>query len=215
LRSNPLVTIVDPLPVPGTDYGLNFAVQLVKARIDFHPGNQFNLPPELAPPLGAQRFAIAVKFCAGLGCPSRELVDKLIPPPQDHPPRKESNQPPAPLTPIPANQLTCFCLNAFLTGWFRVKDYSGKPYLEPVMEGFEIVDIKPDGLENSIECYAQLILKLVVLPQMRILLQHAPFDIIKNVLAVKVSPMPTSPALPNNPAIEQDQLKVFIKVEAV
>jgi hypothetical protein len=51
IRNNPLVTIVDPLPVPGTNYGVNFAVQLVKLRIDFQPGDEFNLPPELNPPL--------------------------------------------------------------------------------------------------------------------------------------------------------------------
>ena len=42
LRKNPLVTIVNPLPIPGTNYGVNFAAQIVEAKIDFHPGNQSN-----------------------------------------------------------------------------------------------------------------------------------------------------------------------------
>ena len=28
IRANPLVTLVDPLPIPGTDFGLDFCVQI-------------------------------------------------------------------------------------------------------------------------------------------------------------------------------------------
>ena len=222
IRKNPLVTIVDPMPIPGTNYGVNFAAQIVDLKIDFHPGNQFQLPAELNPPLGVQRLGIKLKICAGIGCPPRDVIDRYIPPPpeqgKDRPPRGEQ----VPLIPLPVRQLNCFCLDAYATGGIRIATYHGKPYLEPFLDGFEIVDIKPDGLEESIECYAILVLKLSVLPGLRILLkdvilnltQGAP-DLFPTPTNVVLSPMPTSPALPNNPALEEDQLKVFIKAEVI
>lgn len=216
IRNNPLVTIVEPLPIPGTNYGINFAVQLVELRIDFHPGDEFNLPPELNPPLEKQRLAFKLNLCGGIGCPSNEIINQLIPPPKvpNHPQEK------TPIIPIPSRELICFCLDAYATGGMRIVEYDGKPYLEPFIDGIEIVDIKPDGLENAIECYIGLTLKLAVLPGLRILLKHAPLnltqgatDLLPQPTNVVISPMPISSTLPNNPAIEEDQLKVFIKAE--
>ena len=227
IRENPLVTIVDPLPIIGTSYGVNFAIQLVELRVDFHPGDEFDLPPELNPPLEAQRLALKMKLCGGIGCPPKDIVDKYIPPPKD--PAKPVEEKPydpdrpredVPLIPLPARKLTCFCLDAYATGGVRIVTYNDKPYLEPFLDGVEIVDIEPDGLENNLECYIGLMLKLVVLPALRILLKHAPLnltqgatDLFPQPTNVNLSPMPTSSALPNNPAIENDLLKVFIKLE--
>ena len=229
IRNNPLVTITDPLPVPGTNYGVNFAVQLVDLRIDFRPGDEFNLPPELNPPLKAQRFAIKLGLCGGIGCPPRDIVDQFIPPPKD-PDKQDKTKPDdfdrsrenVPLIPLPTRRLICFCMEAYVTGGIRIVTYNGKPYLEPFLDGFEIVDIKPVELENSLECYIGLMLKLVILPGLRILLTHAPLnltqgatDLFPQPTNVILSPMPISAALPNNPAIEGDLLKVFIKVKVV
>ena len=116
--------------------------------------------------------------------------------------------------------MQCFCLSVFVTGGVRISTHNGKPYLEPFLDGLEIVDIKPEGLENSLECYITMLLKLVVLPGLGILLQHAPLNLTQGATDffpqptnVTLSPMPTSAALPNNPAIEDDQLKAFIHVE--
>jgi hypothetical protein len=225
IRNNPLVSIVEPLPVPGTNYGVNFAVQLVDLKIDFHPGDEFSLPPELNPPLKAQRLAIKLALCGGMGCPPEDIVDKLIPPPEDpakkphDPDRQQEN---VPLIPLPTRKLICFCLDALATGGVRIVTYNGKPYLEPFIDGFEIVDIKPAGIENSLECYIGLMLKLVVLPGLRILLQYTPLnltqgatDLFPTPTNVVLSPMPISAALPHNPAIEKDQLKTFIKAEVI
>lgn len=222
IRKNPLVTIVDPLPIPGTDYGVNFAAQIEELKIDFYPGNQFELPAELNPPLAVQRLGIKLRICAGIGCPPRDLIDKYIPPPDDPDKDRPRRDEKAPLIPLPVRQLNCFCLDAFVTGGMRIVNYYGKPYLEPFLDGFEIVDIKPEGLEESIECYVILLLKLSVLPGLRILLedmtlnltQGAP-DLFPTPTNIVLSPMPVSPALPNNPAIEEDQLKVFIKAEVI
>lgn len=229
LRNNPLITIVDPLQIPGTNYGINFAVQLVDLQIDFHPGDEFNLPPELNPPLKAQRLAIKLRLCGGLGCPPKDSVDQFIPPPKD--PAKSDQPPPGvpdrprenvPVIPLPTRKLICFCLDAYATGGVRIVTYNGKPYLEPFLDAIEIVDIKPAEMENSLECYIGLMLKLAVLPGLRTLLKHAPLnltqgatDLFPQPTNVILSPMPVSVAVPNNPAIEEDLLKVFIKAEVI
>lgn len=232
IRNNPLVTIMDPLQIPGTNYGLNFAAQIVDMKIDFHPGNKFNLPPELNPPLNVQRLGIKLKLCGGIGCPEKDIIDKLIPLPElpmasfsglaKEGPNPDIQREKVPLIPLPVRQLNCFCLDAYATGGIRIVNYFGKPYLEPFLDGFEIVDIEPAGLENSIECYIVLTLKLAVLPGLRILLKHMPLnltqgstDLFPNPTNIILSAMPISPALPNNPAIEEDQLKVFIKAEVI
>jgi hypothetical protein len=96
----------------------------------------------------------------------------------------------------------------------RIRQYWGKPWLEPFLEGVEIVDIQPANLEDSLECYIKMLLKLVVLPKLRILLEHEAFDIMQ-LAEVTLTPTPTSASLPNNPAIEKDQLKAFINVEVI
>jgi hypothetical protein len=222
IRNNPLVTIMDPLQIPGTNYGINFAVQIVDMKIDFHPGNKFNLPPELNPPLNVQRLGIELKLCGGIGCPGKDIIDKLIPLPEDPDKNPDRQQENVPIIPLPVSQLNCFCLEAYATGGIRIVNYFGKPYLEPFLDGFEIVDIKPPGLEDSIECFVILTLKLAVLPGLRILLKEMPLnltqgspDLFPKPTNIILSPMPVSAALPNNPAIEEDQLKVFIKTEVI
>ena len=215
IRANPLVTIADLLPVPGTDYGLDFCVQLAELKVDFHPGNQLALPPELGS-LKPQRLGIHVKACAGIACPVDDLLDRLIPPPKTTPDRPKDDRPPTapgPLKPLPFREIRCFCLDAFVTAGIRIRWYGGKPYLEPFLDGIEIVDIEPKGLENAIECYLKTLLKLSVLPGLRVLLETSPLDIIKDKVTLSLLPMPTGPQLPNNPAIEDDQLKAFVKVE--
>lgn len=230
LSNNPQVTIVDPLPIPGSNFTLNFALQLVELKIDFHPGNQFNLPAELRPPLGDQKMAIMIELCGGIGCPPKEIMgilDNMIPPPRSpessympmtHIPDK--SQPSRPPITVPTNKLTCFCLEAFVVGDFKIKAYNGKQYLEPYLGGLEIVDIKPEGLESSIECYIGLMLKLVALPGLRMALKALPLNLTQGAedlftapVNISIGAMPVSATLPNNPAIEQDQLKAFVKVE--
>lgn len=226
LRNNPPITIVDPLPIPGTNYGVNFAVQLVDFKIDFHPGDEFNLPSQLNPPLADQHLAIKITLCGGIGCPPDEVIDQFIPIPEERDTnrerKEESQREKIPPRPIPTRRLHCFCLDAFLTGGFRIVKYSGNTYLEPFMDGFEIVDIEPAELENSIECYISLILKLVVLPGLRILLPRVPLnltqgatDLFPQPTNIVLSPMPVSSSLANNPAIEENELKTFIKAEVI
>ena len=221
-RGNPIATLVDPLPLPGTRFGLNFAVQLAEVRLDFHPGTQFALPPELAPPLAPQAFALELELCAGLGCPPDRIVDRYVPPPPD--PRQKGGQddrgkPPTPLVPLPTGQLICFCLRAFVVGRMVIRNYYGKPYLEMQLVGFEIVDIQPAELESGLECYARTMIRLAVLPQLRILLEQTVLDFksyldnLKKSVFVKIAPTAAPAVVAHNPAVEEDQVKLFLQVE--
>jgi hypothetical protein len=227
LRGNPLMTRIDPLPIPGTAFAMELAVQVIDAKIDFHPGKLFALPRELGP-IDAQRFAISMTVCIGLGCPRDLPLDRFIEPPQDKPDSAPSPMPwkpdtgkdrndrqPDPPRPLPTRELICFCLDVFAVGGVRIRDYNGKPYLEPFLDRIEIVDVRPEKLESAIECYLELMLKLGLIPKLRILLERAPLEIIKNIASVVVKPTPISAAVPNNPAIEDDQLKAFVDLEVV
>ena len=77
---NPLFTEQEPIPILGAPVpiGLNFCLQLTDAQIDFHPGNVFGLPPELGR-LTDQRFALRLKGCMGMDCPSQEIINELLP----------------------------------------------------------------------------------------------------------------------------------------
>ena len=228
-RGNPAVTIMPPLPVPGTDFGLNFCIQLAEIQLDFHPGDKFALPPQLSPPLAAQRFALRLKACAGLGCPPDDILNRLVPPPEnpdkklkderENRSRDESEKPARPLIPLPSGRLTCFCLEAFVVGSMSIQNYFGKPFLEMRLIGFEIVDIKPEGMENSIECYVKTMLKLAVLPKMRVLLEQTVLDMkeqmdnLKKSIFITLKPTPVGPGVLNNPAVEEHQVKVFVNIE--
>lgn len=223
-RNNPLITIEDPLPILGTNLGVNFAAQLTDVQLDFHPINKVQLPPELARAEG-QSFALRLKLCAGLGCPPDDVVEKFVPPPPEprdkdkNPNRDDRPKPSEPLVPLPFRRLTCFCLEAFVVGKMVITNYWGKPYLEMKLVNFEIVDIKPEGLESNIECYVKLLLRLSILPKMRFLLEQTVLDIkdsldnLKKSVFVNIKPTPVSGDVPNNPAIEDDQAKIFVDVE--
>ena len=209
-HGNPLVTIIDPLPLPGTNFAVNFAVQLVDVKVDIHPGNTVTLPPELAP-LGDQRMAISLTVCAGLGCPPGDLVEQMIPPP----PKPGEDPPPPPEDPVvlPAERLQCICLSASAIGGLRFREYWQQWYLEPFVDQIEITDISPEALEGGLECLISTTLRLGFLPQLRILLEKMALDITDDI-AINVQPKPAvSPQIPNNPALEGDEVKAFIDVE--
>lgn len=205
------MTIVPPLPLADTGYGVNYCFQFTKAEVDFHPGDAVTLPPELSPPLPPQRFAAHVVVCGGLGCPPKDIVERLPPPrprrPRDRERDQDRRQPPP--RPLPTRELECFCLEVFVVGHVE-KDGED---LVARLDGLEIVDITPEGLENSLECYIELLIRIAILPRLRVALPKLVFDIL-DLATITLTLAPTSASLPNNPAIEDDQLKVFVDVTA-
>jgi hypothetical protein len=216
MRGNPTFTVIDPLPVPGSNFGLNFLVQLAELVVDFHKQTNIAIPDELGATLPPQHLAIKVKVCGAIGCPSDEDLDKATPWPQN-PDRKPPNE--QPVIVLPAREMECFCLDVVAVAEIRFLKNQDLYYLDPKLRGLEIVDIKPDGLENTLECYLKTLLALVVLPNLRILLTRAIFDLTEAApglfpqqTSITVSPTPQSAAIPNNPAIEDNLLKVFVEV---
>ena len=228
VRNNPLLTVESPLPIFGTNnlLNMNYCVQLVDARIDFHRSNAIKLPPQFGDELPPQHFALSAKACAGLGCPDERLTDYLelfmeglhdaisveglIDGTESvnltH--RPKGVKLPDPIT-IPTRKMQCFCLEVFALCHIETRQSGGRYVFVPKMDQIEIVDIAPDGLENSIECYAAQVVRLGLLPRIRIALEKIVFDQLK-IVNIGVKP---AAGVANNPAIEDDQLKVFIDME--
>jgi hypothetical protein len=216
-HGNPLMTREDPIEILGTNgqYGLDFCAQLTEVRVDFHPGGAVTLPPELAP-LDTQRFAVSATACAGIGCPSDDMLNRL-PPVRPQPAkgdnRDERPEPKLPPRPIPIDKIDCFCLSLFLEGHFETSGVATLPELRAMVDGVEIVDLAPQALENSLECYLRLVLQLAILPQLTVAIQKLVLDVAKMLPAgVSIEVPIGTPAIPNNPAVEQDELRVRINV---
>ena len=233
-RGNPLYTVEDPLPIFGTDnqFGVHFCFQLTKAEIDFHPGSVFTLPPELNPPLKAQRFAFHVQVCGGLGCPTREFLNKfqvsaplgrgsLGDPGADKDNRdlatglsRGEKRPQLPPVAVPTDKLDCFCVDLFVVGHLEIEGpKGGQQFLVGKLDGLEIVDIEPMGLENSVECYLKLLVHLVILPRVKFALEKIVFEILDGLATITLFATPISAKVPHNPAVEDNKLKVFINME--
>ncbi len=218
---NPLITVLDPLPVIGTNLGLNFCVQLTKGEFDFHPGNVFTLPPELNP-LASQHLGVHFQVCGGIGCPPSKFP---------FPGRKSFFRPDiegaalsnilgvallrSEIVVLPTSKLECFCLDLFATGGSRITGTVGNQRILFTVNGIEIVDLKPEGLENSIECYALLALNQGIIPPLAESISNTAFGIINIPGSLGKIHASASTTVPNNPAIEEDQLKVFINLDEV
>jgi hypothetical protein len=237
---NPLFTEQEPLPILGTPVpiGINFCVQLTDAEIDFHPGNAINLPPQLRP-LPAQRFALRMRACAGLDCPSEDVIAGLLPgierivfaqqqvaaptpgftagmvPPADFGRKRD-------VIVLPTRKLLCFCLELFAVGHFEWGPVTGsqQQWLKPRLDGIEIVDLQPTPMENAIECYATTMLRLGILPRLMVPMEKMIVDITAMLETqglqigqqITLQPAAVPADVPNNPAIEENQLKAFIKL---
>ncbi len=209
---NPLFGVVAPLPILGADappVGLNFCVQLVQAEVDFYPGNVIKLPASLNPPLKPQHVAAKLRICGGMDCPPEDILKSISPAP---PPRQtgERQQPPPPPFVPPTRKLLCFCVDAYLVAHVHVENIFGKLMLVGSVDGVEVVGILPDGLRANIDCYARTTFEVLLREKLMLPVSKLLFDIsLLNVANVSGTLTP-NPPIPNNPAIEDDQLKVFI-----
>lgn len=213
--NNPMITVVDPLPVIGTlgAYGLDFIIQLNELKIDFHKGNLFELPPQLNPLLSDQHFAIKMRLCGGIGCPLEFPKPDFIPE-KEHkdnkkPDRPEHENPKNDVIVLHPHKLDCFCLDLFVVGHFEISGSLGNQYISLKLDGFEIVDIEPEKLENSLECYIKSLIHLVVLPKLSFPIKNIVFNIL-DMATVTLFAIPPSAGVPNNPSIDNNELKVFI-----
>jgi hypothetical protein len=211
-HGNPIFTVEPFLPVLGADsppVGLSFCVQVSRARIDFHPGNKITLPAELHPPLKSQRFSLTFKVCGAIGCPSDKEVFSIQPgyvgkPSIEVPQQKEVDL---------RGQLNCFCLDVYVIGHFEHALVAGNEALTGKVDDVDIVDIKPDALEDNLVCYIRTSLNVLLREKLTIPLKTFFFDFsLFGLATVTPSPSP-NPPVANNPAIEDDQLKAFLDMK--
>jgi hypothetical protein len=206
IRGNPSVTVLPPLPVALTNgtYAIDYSFQLTAAELDVHPGNVFTLPAELSPPLREQRLAVHAGACFGFGCPPQEIVDRLPPPGgEDGPPREPAV--------IPFRDLLCTCVDIFAVLGADLVGPRGNQHVAGRFDGLEIVDLGPTELEDSLECYVGLVVKLGLLPRLRVPAIALPPLPVGELFTIDVEPTPSS-TVPNNPALEENQLKIFLDV---
>jgi hypothetical protein len=239
---NPLLTVMDPLPVIGTTYGMNYCIELGKGEIDFYPSDVITLPADLNPPLPSQRLALHFLVCAGIGCPSRRIV---LPPGRPGkygaianatkgntrsriamPSYGTNLGPPVngsvfdggaapPIQVLPTSELECFCLDLFATGGCKIIGSPGNQKILPSVDGIDIAELAPLGLEKSIECYALVALNDGILPTFADSISKLAFGLITLPTGIGDLQISASTTVPNNPAIEENQIKTFINLDQI
>lgn len=124
-----------------------------------------------------------------------------------------------PVVILPTNKLECFCIELFGVGHGEFTGQAGNQRLLFRVDDLELVNIEPEGLENIIECYMFILLDRVILPQMSAAISEVVFrlhelpsvpDAPDSLGSIQIS---ASTTVPNNPAIEEDQLKLFTNLE--
>ncbi len=221
---NALFHLQLPLPLLGADappVGLNYCVQLVEAKVDFFPSNAIALPAELNGNLAPQTFALFARVCAGLDCLPNAFIDEISPWPPSQQPNPGPNDPagrepgptaPPPIVP-PSRRLLCVCLDAFLVGHVTIENLFGRPTLVGHADAVDIVDIKPDVLEDALTCYLRATVELLLREKLTfpVVGSFVPnFDFLKlPKITVGLTP---NPPIPNNPAIEKDAIAVFLDI---
>lgn len=136
----------------------------------------------------------------------------------------------ADVQPVPAANVICSCLDVFGVGhfeWGTVAGFRGQ-WLKTRLDNLEIVDlvtVPPSNLEDMLECYLRVIIRLGVLPRLIVPMENLIMDITQMLQTngtaigqhVSLVPARAPTDVPNNPAVENDELKVFfnLKVTAV
>ncbi|MBE7172416.1 MAG: hypothetical protein INR73_17645 [Williamsia sp.] len=220
-RGNPVVTQMAPLPVPGYEggFGLEYNFSIVNLAVDFEPSNQFVLPKELHPPLKPQSVAFRGGVCGGIACPDKEILEKFIVPSAPYrpdgntdgsktntgtiavPPQSQLKE----LQGLPFQKVHCFKLDLFVVVNFARDTFQEEPVLSIKLQNLELVDLKPAGMENSIECFIRTILMLSLFPKLRIAVNALTFNI-QNIISIQ--PTPISAQVPFNPSVGNDALTV-------
>jgi len=210
---NPIFTVMNPLPLLGADsppVGIGFCAQLTKAQIDFFPGETISLPPELNPPLKDQHFSLFFQVCGAIACPSPKEIDR-IPPQGPFGNDRGKDQPPVVLP----GTLQCFCLDVFAIGHVERVSISGRELLLAQVDAMDIVDIEPEGLEANLICYLETTVNVVLREKLTIAIQTLMLSFpLFGLATVTLFPTP-DPPIPNNPAVEDNQLKAFINMTVI
>ena len=80
-RGNPILTVENLLPVPGTNglYGFDFCVQIVKLEIDFHPGTCVRLAARAqSAASNPSAWNLRLTVCAAIVCPDDRGLEDIV-----------------------------------------------------------------------------------------------------------------------------------------
>ena len=121
---------------------------------------------------------------------------------------------------LPPNRLDCFCMELFATGHARFEGPGGNQRLLLSIDGIELEDLCPEALENSIECYMMTLINRVVLPPLSDAISEVAFQVqqippLSGPDSIGTFQIEASTAVANNPAIEDDQLKMFLNLKEI
>ena len=128
---------------------------------------------------------------------------------------------------VTAGEVICFCLQVFGVGHLQWTTVAGdpEPWLTTRLDGLEVVDIEtvpPSGLEDIVECYLRQVVELGILPRLIQPMERLMFDVTRMLqdnapnVGQQVTLVPAAvPAdVPHNPAVEHDELRVYVKIQA-
>ena len=126
----------------------------------------------------------------------------------------------AAVQPVPGTNVICTCLELFGVGHFQGGTIGSDPqqWLKVRLDGLEVVDLQPSNLEDIVECYLRLVLRLGVLPRLIVPMESLVLDITQmlqdngTAIGQHVTLVPAAD-VPDNPAVEDDQLKVFFNLK--
>jgi hypothetical protein len=182
----PLFTVEPQLPVLGAPrpLGLDWCLQLTNVSVDLYPGHTLTLPPELDP-IGSQQFALHLRACFGLACPDDRVVENLTTEMEAavaasiRSASDDRAERAAAVQPVPSTNVICTCLELFGVGHFQGGTIGSDPqqWLKVRLDGLEVVDLVPSNLEDFVECYLRLVLRLGVLPRLIVPMESLVLDI--------------------------------------
>jgi hypothetical protein len=109
----------------------------------------------------------------------------------------------------------CFCLDVFAVGHISRQLIGGHQSLVATVDDMDIVDIKPDALEANIICYLKTTVNVVLCEKLTIAIETLMVSFpLFGLATVTLGPTP-DPPVPHNPAVEDDELKVFVTMTVV
>jgi hypothetical protein len=217
--NNPLITVMNPLPVIQTPITLDYIIQLTKGTVDFFPGSALSLPAEVNSPLRNQQFAVNFEVCAGLICQSGKSILPLTSSITKEDTIDITKEDTIDITKEDTSNIKkekesieCVCLNLFATGGCEIVGVPGKQNILMKISGIEIPELKSDSLEKIIKCYSLFTLNQGILPKITDAISALVFNAISLPKSLGSLTFSASTAVPYNPAVEDNQLKLFVNL---
>jgi hypothetical protein len=188
---NPAFSLLQ-VPALGPFGNLDMCLQITALKIDCYPNNSINLPADLVPLMQPQRFAFQATASAGLLCPD---------------PGKPAH-------------LDCFSLTFYAVGDVSLTGTASSQLFSGKLEQLGVAGISPLGLENILECLLTDLFNSQVLPKLNIHLQAMTESLatllnnktMTGSVTVNAIPQVAGSPVPHNPAIQSDQMQIFLEV---